>query len=226
MPQPYPLLALLLLVASLRAGNRCDLGLDRPPGRSYVTECRPEPVSPDEKAAVLRTLPRGGAITTFTPVQRIKLDAVGRVLHVLGRDHVYEVRVIDVPQAWTGLYDRAVLLVSAPALDVLKATELQALVAHEAGHEYLFRKYEAARLAGDHARLREIETACDAVAVLTLEDLGLPGARVASAIEKVYRYNRSRFGVALDESSYPAVKERRRLAAQFRRRIRQRSPSI
>jgi hypothetical protein len=168
-------------------------------------------------------LPRDGAITAFTPAQRAKLDAVGRVLHVLGRDNVYEVRVIDVPQAWAGLYDRAVLLVSAPALDLLSAPELPGLVAHEAGHEYLFREYEAARLAGDHARLREAETACDAVAVLTLEHLGIPAARFGSAIEKVYRYNQSRFGVALDESSYPAVKERRRLAAQFSRRIRQRS---
>ena len=165
-----------------RAANRCDLGPDRPPDRSYFTECRPEPVSPEEKAAVLRTLPRDGAITAFTPAQRAKLDAVGRVLPVLGRDNVYEVRVIDVPQAWTGLYDRAVLMVSAPALDLLSATELQALVAHEAGHEYLFRKYEAARLAGDHARLREVETACDAVAVLLLNtsEYRQPGLRVRS----------------------------------------------
>jgi hypothetical protein len=212
---------LLLLVAPLGAANRCDLVPDRPPDRSYLTECRPEPVSPVEKAAVLGTLPRDGAITAFTAAQRAKLDAVGRVLHVLGRDNVYEVIVIDVPQAWTGLYERAVLLVSLPALDLLSATELQGVVAHEAGHEYLFREYEAARLAGDHARLREVETACDAVAVLTLEHFGVPAARFAGAIEKIYRYNQSWFGVALDESSYPALKERCRLVAQLSRRIRQ-----
>ena len=117
-------LLLLLLVESLSAANRRDLAPDRPPDRSFLTECRPEPVS-------------------------AKLDAVGRVLHVLGWDNVCEVIVIDVPQAWTGLYERAVLLVSVPALDLLSATGLQDVVGHEAGHEYLFREYEAASLTGD-----------------------------------------------------------------------------
>lgn len=219
-------LLVLSLVASLRGINRCDLGPDHTPDWSYLIECRPEPVSQDEKAAVLRTLPRYGAITAFTRAQRAKLDAIGPVLLVLGRDSVYDVRVIDVPQAWVGLYDRAVLLVSLPALDLISATELQALVAHEFGHEYLFPEYKVARRAEDHVRLREVETACDAVAVLTLEHLGIPVGRFATAIEKVYGYNRSRFGVALDESSYPAVKERLRLAAQFSRRIRQHSRRV
>ena len=138
------------------------------PDRGYLTPCRPEPVSPDQRRPSFKHFPRQGAITVFTPAQRAKLEAVARVLHVHSRENVYEIRLIDVPQAWTGLHGRAVLLVSAPTLEILSAAELQALVAHEVGHEYLFREYEAARLAGDNPRLRELETTCDGIAVLTL----------------------------------------------------------
>lgn len=209
-----------LLIAPLCGADVCHPRPDGLPDRAYLTQCRPEPVSPDQKAAVLQTLPRQGAITVFTPAQRAKLEAVARVLHVHGRENVYEIRLIDVPQAWTGLHGRAVLLVSAPTLEILSAAELQALVAHEVGHEYLFREYEAARLAGDNARLRELETTCDGIAVLTLAQLGIPAARLTNAIEKVYWYNHSHFGVALNESSYPTLKQRRRSVAEFSRRIR------
>jgi hypothetical protein len=201
---------ILLLIAPIYGGDLCSLSPDRPLNRDYLTLCRPEPVSQDEKTAVLQSLPREAAITTLNPAQRAKLDAVAAVLRVHHRDNVYEIRLIDVPQAWTGLHGRAVLLISAPALDVLNAAELQALIAHEAGHEYLFIEYESARAAGDHARLRQLETACDAIAVLTLTQLGIPAARLASAIEKIYWYNRKRFGLALDESSYPTLKDRRK----------------
>jgi len=210
----------LLLVAPVCGADVCHPTPDGLPDRAYLTQCRPEPVSREEKAAVLQTLPRQGAITVFSPAQRAKLDAVNQVLHVHGRENVYEVRLIDIPQAWTGLHGRAVLLVSVPMLEILSAAELQALVAHEVGHEYLFREYEAAHFAGDNARVRDVEAACDAIAVLTLAQLGIPAARLANAIEKVYWYNRSRFGVALNESSYPTLKQRRRLIAEFSRRTR------
>lgn len=72
------------------------------------------------------------------------------------RDGVYALKVTSVPQAWTGLHGRAVLLVSLPALQLLSSQELQALVAHEVGHEYLWREYAIAQQDKNTQRLREL----------------------------------------------------------------------
>ena len=116
-----------------------------------------------------------------------------------------------------GLHGRAVLLISASALDILGAGELQALVAHEIGHEYLMGAWEGARASGDAARLRRIEAVCDAIAALTLSAVGLSTEALASAIAKVERYNRTRFGVPLNASSYPSPGERQRQLAKVQR---------
>jgi hypothetical protein len=205
----------LLLAGPVYAGERCGLGPAGPHDREYLTQCRPEAVTDAEREGVVATLPSEGAVTELRSAERAKIDAVAPVLRFHGRDTVYEVRVIDVPQAWTGLHGRAVLLISRPALGLLSTAELQALIAHEIGHEYLWAAWEAAREADDTRRIREVESACDAIAALTLEELGIPPARLASAIEKVFAYNRARFGVAGNDPNYPTMKERRQLVAKF-----------
>jgi hypothetical protein len=79
--------------------------------------CRPEPVSSVEKAAILQSLPAQGGVNQLSAGESDKLGAINRVLSAHARDGVYEVRVIAVPQAWTGLHGRAVLLISLPALN-------------------------------------------------------------------------------------------------------------
>lgn len=208
----------LLVAVPLSAGDRCTAGPAGPHDFDYLTACRPRPVPAHEKDAFVGTLPPDGAVTTFTSAQRAKIDAMHAVLRFHGRESVYETRFIDVPQAWLGLYGRAVLLISVPALNMLKAGELQALVAHEIGHEYLLAEWEAARANGDDSRLRRVEAACDTIAALALSALGLSTDALASAITKVERYNRARFGVPQNASRYPSVGERRRLLATFRSR--------
>jgi hypothetical protein len=39
--------------------------------------------------------------------------------------------------------------------------------------------------------------------------------RLTSALEKILRYNRERFGAALNEDGYPAMGERRRFARRL-----------
>lgn len=124
---------------------------------------------------------------------------------------MYAVKVISVPQAWTGLYGRAVLLISLPALQFLASQELQALVAHEVGHEYLWKEYAAARKDNDFLRLQELELACDALGVLTLERIGVKPVRLVTGLEKIASFNRERFGPARDQSSYPSMEVRRDL---------------
>jgi len=195
--------------------DHCIAGTDSLPDRAYLTECRPEPVSRNQAAAALQGLPPRGAITSFSTKEQKKLSAISQVLAFHGRSEVYSVRVIDVPQAWTGLHARAVLLVSRPALDLLSAAELQALAAHEVGHDYVFGQYQAARLASDNAALRTLETFCDALAVLRLEAIGVPPVNLSRALKKVFLYNQLRFGRPSDEARYPPVRERTKLIAAF-----------
>lgn len=206
----------LFLAVPLSAEDRCTEGPAGPHDRDYLALCRPRPVTAHEREAVVRTLPAEGAVTTLTSTQRAKTDGLAAVLRLHEREAVYDIRFIDVPQAWMGLHGRAVLLISVPALDMLGAGELQALVAHEIGHEYLMTVWEGARASGDAARLRWVEAACDAIAALTLSALGLSTEALASAIAKVERYNRGRFGVPQNASSYPSATERSRLLAKFR----------
>lgn len=169
---------------------------------------RPIPVNLAERELVLATLPAEGEATGLNAVQRRKVAAVRRVLELHGREAVYVVKVIELPQAFVGLHARAVVLVSRPALDLLGAEELQALVAHEIGHEYFWDEYFRARRDDDRPGLRRLELLCDGVAIVTLRRARIDPAQLSSALERVVRYNRDRFGT-LNEDHYPAIGERR-----------------
>lgn len=177
--------------------------------------CRPAPVTAEQKTILMQSLPPAGEVTKLTKSERRKLRDLDAVLRVHGRDGVYDVKVIAAPQAWTGLYGRAVLLISLPALRLLDSGELQALVAHEVGHEYMWQEYEAARARHDTARLRELELACDTVAILTLARIGVNPDRLMKAVEDIFRFNDDRFGRAANDNSYPPLKARRDLAKKI-----------
>jgi hypothetical protein len=165
--------------------ERCLAGPAGPRDLNYLADCRPAPVSAAERVAILRTLPHEGAVAKLASKDRAKLDSLESVLRLHERDEVYEVKIIDVPQAWSGLHGRAVLLVSLPALQLLSREQLQSLVAHEIGHEYWWEAWGAAHRQGDQNRLRILEALCDAVAVLTLTALGIPAERLSSALGAV-----------------------------------------
>jgi hypothetical protein len=194
-------------------GDVCTFQLSDPAGVD-IDACRPAPVGGAQRAAVLAGLPREGEVVSLDRAGRRKTKALEQVLRLHERSGVYEVRIVDVAQAFVGLHERAALLVSRRALVLLDEQELQALVAHEVGHEYYWSAYHAARAAGDAARLRQIELACDGIAVETLVRLGVPPERLTSALEKVYRDNRERLGTAGNESEYPPLEERRDLVAR------------
>lgn len=179
--------------------------------------CRPEPVSNLEKQSLLASLPVRGEVRTLNADQKLKLSALEAVLALHARKDVYVVTVIDVPQAWTGLYGRGVLLVSTPLLKVVSSGELQALVAHEIGHEYSWAAWNSAKGAGQKDRMREIELTCDAIAIRTLQKLGEDPKLLISALEKVARFNREHFGDAIDQTSHPPLQERRAVTKQLSR---------
>jgi Zn-dependent protease with chaperone function len=177
--------------------------------------CRPAPVSIAERARVLQSLPVNGVVTQLGRGERRKLEAVGKVLRAHGRSGVYDVKVISVPQAWTGLYERAVLLISLPVLTLLSSEEVEALVAHEIGHEYVWQQYADAKAHRDTRGIRELELVCDAIATRTLKRVSIAPERLQTATEKISWYNRERLGVALDQGKYPSINERRRVIKQM-----------
>jgi hypothetical protein len=169
---------------------------------------RPPPIGVDEKRAVLSKLPAEGALNP-TRDEAAKLHRLRRILVYHKRDDVFETKVVDLPQAVVALHDRAVLLVSRPALRLLSAPELQAVVAHEAGHDYFWAEYVASRERDDARARQELELRCDAIAVLTLLDLGLDPAPLVSALRKLTLFN-ERLRTNPKRERYPLMDERAR----------------
>lgn len=184
----------------------------RTDARSFVEELGAvRPVSPEMKARVLASLPQEGEVTRLGKSARRKVASLDRVLRVHQRDSVYEIKVVEVRQAFVGLYERAVLVVSEPALALLSAGELQAMAAHEMGHDFASDRYR--RAAGSRLRgeLRSTELFCDAVAVVTLIEAGLDVDGLITGLEKIARFN-EQFGAALNEDTYPSLSERKQFA--------------
>jgi hypothetical protein len=196
------------------AEERCLAGPVGPRDLDYLAACRPAPASAAQREAIFRTLPAQGAVTTLTSKERAKIETLGSVLRLHAREDVYDVRVIDVPEAGLWNHGRAVLLISLPALRLLKAEQLQALAAHEIGHEYWWDVWEAARRRDEQVRLRGLEGQCDAVAVLTLTLLGIPAERLSSALGAVHHFNRRRFRIPRN-ANYPTLRERREIVKRF-----------
>lgn len=180
---------------------------------------RPAPVSMEEMGAILRALPPEGEVTKLGAPAQQKVDAVRQLLNSTQRDW-YNIKVIDLPQAVIVLHARALLLISAPAIALVNAAELQAMAAHEIGHEYVWVEWNRARQRVDRARLKELELVCDAIAAVTLRQLGIDPSKVIDGVEKVTRFNRERFGSATNEKSYPTLAERRAFAREIDRWLR------
>ena len=175
----------------------------------FLDATRPSPVPADERARILSSLPADGEVLHLDAASRRKLEGLAPILHAAQRDSVYEVKVIDVPQAAVGIYGRTIVLISRVALERLSAAELQAQVAHEAGHEYVWAEHEAAVAAGDHARLQDLELFCDILAVTALRAIGRDASPLVSGIKKIGRFNARHLGPARNEGSYPSVARRR-----------------
>jgi hypothetical protein len=141
--------------------------------------------------------------------ESIRLTGLRPLLVYHGRLDVVLVRVIDVPQAAIALYARSVLLLSRVALKLLTPSELQAVVAHELGHEYFWDDYQRARAAGDVFALQEVELKCDGVAALSLAAVGLNTAALDSGVRRMTQFNRA-IGATANAAAYPDVEQRSR----------------
>ena len=192
--------------------------------KELLDSTRPSPVSDERRAEVLGSLPPEGEVTRLDPVRCKKLVALLAVLRAARRDTVYTIKVIDVRQAFVGLHGRTVLLVSERALALLETAELQAVVAHEIGHEYVWDEYERAMRRRDARRLQDLELVCDIVATVTLRSLGMDAASLIAGLEKMSAFNRRELGAAVNDSNYPTLDVRRAAVVGLARRLGARSP--
>jgi hypothetical protein len=185
---------------------------------------RPNAVSAAEKESLRKSLPPSGEVLVTRARDVEKLSSVISMLRFFERDAIYDVKVVDVPEARAGLYGRAYLLISLPMLRLLDKEELAAIAAHEAGHEYVWDAFEDARAKKDKARLRQLELTCDAIAGMALTSLGIRGDRLSSGLERASTYNVLRFGFSLNQDSYPTLKERQRVSRGARLPVGLRAP--
>jgi hypothetical protein len=123
--------------------------------------------------------------------------------------------VIDVPQAAVALHQRAVLIISRPALRLLSGAELQAMVAHEVGHDFFWAEFERTLAQGDRRGRQELELKCDGIAILTLLVLRLDPVRLVDGLRKQGRYN-DMLGANANAADYPPFQERQRFIVAFR----------
>jgi hypothetical protein len=148
-----------------------------------------------------------------------KLASLDAILQLHQRESVYEYVVFKaepLPFAFIGLNHRVALLISDAALDLLDVEELQASVAHEIGHEYVWAEYLEAEKRNDERRLKELELICDGIAILTLRRAGLNPSPVLTAAQKITNYNRLSTGPAANAYRYPSADERNRFAQAIR----------
>ena len=92
---------------------------------------------------------------------------------------------------------------------MMNKSEMQALIADEAAHEYFWEEYNRARARADAATLRRLELLCDALAILKLRRAGLDARRLIGALTKDAQYNHEHLGEAVNEGNYPTLVERR-----------------
>jgi len=196
--RPNPVMEALRFFGALSEGNN---------GLGMLDRLRPAPASETARILALADVPPDSVLPPDAN-ERTKLEALDAVLIYHERQHVIEIKLIDVPMAVVGLHDRAVILISRPTLALLSVPELQATVAHEIGHEY-FDDYGALRQRHDIDALQLLELKCDGVAVLTLLALGLDPMSLYWAVEKIGRFNEvpnARWG----NNGYPRPQDRQR----------------
>ncbi len=183
--------------------DACSAGLD-----DYLEGARPRPLPVETRSEILAQLPEEGAIEPSDDGKR-KLAHLARIFRYHDRAGMVEIKVISIRQAFVGFHSRCVVLISNHALRLLNVEELQALVAHEMGHEYFWDEYALASRQKQSRRLQELELRCDGLAVLTLANLGLSPQHLISGVAKLNRFN-ARFGPPLNRDSFVSEEERAR----------------
>ena len=171
----------------------------------YLKSIRPAGVSADRRARLVASIKKEDIVSPSAQRQA-KLEALRPILAYHDRAGI-EVKILRLGLAWAGMLEGAAVVVSEEAVDVLTAEELQAVVAHELGHEYFAAEYDVARQSKQYDRVKEIELRCDAIAVITMRSLRLNPASLLSGVSKLTKFNEAR-GVKNNPNLGSSVDER------------------
>ncbi|HEX4945547.1 MAG TPA: M48 family metalloprotease, partial [Blastocatellia bacterium] len=154
----------------------------------YLKRVRLPQVTAAFKAQVLAQLAQEKTVKPSEKMQA-RLNALTPLLQYHERHAVLDIQIIEAPQAVVRTQGRVVLLLSETTLRLLSTEELQAIVAHELGHEYFWGELMQARERKNYALLREIELRCDGIAVIALNRLGMDARTLLGAITKLTTFN-------------------------------------
>ena len=171
---------------------------------SYLKSIRPGQLSPELKAKLIAILPKKDIISPSAQAWD-KLAALEPILEYYARSSVLDLKVVRMGQATVLFLAGAAVVISEEALDLLTAKELQAIIAHELGHEYFWNEWQQARLNKQYEKMQEIELRCDGMAIITLNQLGLDPSHLISAITKL---TKSHGGPLANAGYYPPLEER------------------
>jgi predicted Zn-dependent protease len=117
-------------------------------------------------------------------VERLKA-ALQPVLAYHERDGKMPIYVLrsDQPKAFVAC--RAALIITTKLMLITSEAEMRGIVAHELAHEYFWVDRDRAFNEKDESLLREIELFCDAVAAITLKEIGDDPACYAEALKRM-----------------------------------------
>jgi hypothetical protein len=172
----------------------------------YLKRVRLPKVLPAFKAELLARITKDEEVRVSDRMKS-ELATLAQVLKFHEREDVVGVKVLSLPHAFVGFQGRAILLISEKAINLLAVEELQAVVAHELGHEYFWSELMEARQQKRHEVIREIELQCDGIAVITLHRLGIDPAKLISALGKIRTFNTR---ISIDPLYHPNLGERGR----------------
>ncbi len=156
---------------------------------AYLKRIRPTKASAEIKAQVHAQLANADSGSSSEKRNAKLLAALLPILQFHDRAEAIDIKVINTREAVVGLQARAVLLISENVLRMLSTAELQAVVAHELGHEYFWNELMEARRQKNFDRTREIELRCDGVAVIAMQRLGLDTTKLLSALTRIQTHN-------------------------------------
>jgi len=171
----------------------------------FLRRIRPKKLSPGLKVTALNMLSKEDLVDPSDKAQ-IKLCAIDPVLRYHERDSTIELKILRVHTAMTAFLAGAAILITEPALEILTSEELQAVAAHELGHEYYWGEFELARQRQRYLEIQELELRCDGIGIITLNRLGLNPESLISAIVKLDNHNQQ-YG-SINSANYIPSEER------------------
>ena len=117
-------------------------------------------------------------------VERLK-ESLQPVLAYHDRDGKLPIIVLRSDQPKAFVVARVALIITSKLMFITSESELRGIVAHELAHDYLWEERDRAFKEKNESLLREIELFCDAVAAITLKEIGDDPAYYAQALKRM-----------------------------------------